>query len=258
MDFGLLILIFMIGIIGSYISGLVGIGGAIINYPMLLFIPTLFGFEAFSAHEVSGISAIQVLFSTLGGVYVYRKGNYLNKPLIGYMGISILIGSFLGGFGSRFAAESSINLVYGILALLAAVMMCIPKKVIDDIPFEKVKFNKRLAVLLAFFVGAVAGIVGAGGSFLIVPIMLSVLKIPTRMAIASSFAVTFISSIGSTMGKVTTGQVDYLPALVLVIASLIASPLGAITGKRVNTKVLQFILALLILATAVRSWIDIL
>lgn len=258
MDFTYLIVIFLIGFIGSYISGMVGIGGSIIKYPMLLYIPPLFGLAAFSAHEVSGISAVQVFFATIGGVWAYRKGGFLNKTLIIYMGASILVGSFIGSFGSRIMSEAGINLVYGILALIAAVMMFVPKKNVDDIPLDQVTFNKWLAAAFAFVVGVGAGIVGAAGAFLLVPIMLVVLKIPTRMTIATSLAITFISSIGSTVGKLTTGQVEYVPALIMVVASLIASPLGAHAGKKINTKILQYILAVLILGTAIKIWMDIL
>ncbi len=253
-----IITIFLIGFIGSYISGMVGIGGSIIKYPMLLYIPPLFGLAAFTAHEVSGISAVQVFFATIGGVWAYRKGGYLNKTLIIYMGSAILLGSFIGGFGSKMMSEGGINLIYGILALIAAVMMFIPNKSVDDIPLDQVKFNKWLAAALALAVGIGAGIVGAAGAFLLVPILLVVLKIPTRMTIATSLAITFISSIGSTVGKLTTGQVDYIPALIMVVASLIASPLGATAGKKMNTKILQIILAVLILATAIKIWLDIL
>jgi uncharacterized protein len=237
---------------------MLGIGGSIIKYPMLLYIPPLFGLAAFSAHEVSGISAVQVFFATIGGVWAYRKGGFLNKTLIGYMGVSILIGSFVGGYGSRLMTEGGINLVYGILALIAAVMMFVPKKGIDEIPLDQVKFNKWLAASLAFIVGIGSGIVGAAGAFLLVPIMLVVLKIPTRMTIASSLAITFLSSIGATIGKITTGQVEFLPSVIMIVASLIASPLGAMAGKRINTKILQVVLALLILATAIKIWMDIL
>lgn len=253
-----IITIFLIGFIGSYISGMVGIGGSIIKYPMLLYIPPLFGLAAFTAHEVSGISAVQVFFATIGGVWAYRKGGYLNKTLIIYMGSAILLGSFIGGFGSKMMSEGGINLIYGILALIAAIMMFIPNRGVDDIPLDQVKFNKWLAASLALVVGIGAGIVGAAGAFLLVPIMLVVLKIPTRMTIASSLAITFISSIGSTVGKLTTGQVDYIPALIMVVASLIASPLGAAAGKKMNTKILQIMLAVLILATAIKIWLDIL
>jgi hypothetical protein len=258
MEIGFIITIFLIGFVGSYISGMLGIGGSIIKYPMLLYIPPLLGFAAFSAHEVAGISAIQVFFATIGGVWAYRKGGYLNKSLIVSMGGAILSGSFLGAYGSNVLAEDTINIVYGILALTAAVMMFVPKKGLDDIPLDQVRVNKTIAASSAFIVGVGAGIVGAAGAFLLVPIMLVVLKIPTRMTIASSLAITFISSIGATVGKITTGQVDWGPAAIMVVASLIAAPLGAIAGKKMNTKVLQIILAVLILATAVKIWLDIL
>lgn len=172
------------------------------------------------------------------------------------MGGSILLGSFIGSFGSSYLSEQSVNVVYGILATIAAIMMFVPKKQIDDIPLDKVTFNKTIAVVLALIVGVGSGIVGAAGGFLLVPIMLVVLKIPTRMTIATSLAITFISSIGGSIGKLMTGQVDYLPAIIMIVASLLAAPLGAKVGKTLNTKALQAILAVLILATAVKIWID--
>ncbi|CDO02659.1 sulfite exporter TauE/SafE [Oceanobacillus picturae] len=252
-----IVTIFLIGFIGSFVSGMVGIGGSIIKYPMLLYLPSLVGLTAFTAHEVAGISAVQVLFATIGGVWAYRKGGYLNKTLIIYMGISILLGSFIGGYGSQFMTNGGVNLVYGLLATIAAIMMFMPKKGIDDIPLEQVTFNKWVASFLAFLVGIGAGIVGAAGAFILVPIMLLVLKIPTRMTIATSLAITFISSIGATTGKLMTGQVMFIPALIMIIASLIASPLGAHFGKKVNTKILQWILAILIFGTAIKIWLDI-
>jgi uncharacterized protein len=257
-DIAFIITIFLIGFVGSFISGMLGIGGAIINFPMLLYIPALLGVAHFTAHEVSGITAIQVFFATIGGVLAYRKSGFLNKTLIAYMGISILIGSFIGGFGSSHMPESGINIVYGILALLAVIMMFVPRKGIDDIPLDQVKYNKWLAALFAFIVGVGAGIVGAGGAFLLVPVMLTVLKIPTRMTIASSLAITLISSIGSVSGKIATGHVEILPSIIVVIASLIAAPIGANIGKKVNTKILQIIMGILILATAIKTWIEIL
>lgn len=258
MDIAWVMTIFAIGFIGSFISGMVGIGGSIIKYPMLLYIPPLLGFAAFTAHEVSGISAVQVFFASLAGVWAYRKDGYLNKSLILYMGGAILIGSFIGSFGSSYLSEQGVNIVYGVLALIAAVMMFIPKKQIEDLPMDQVTFNKPLAAILALIVGIGSGIVGAAGGFLLVPIMLVVLNIPTRMTIATSLAITFISSIGGTIGKVSTGQVDYWPAIIMIVASVIASPLGAKAGKKLNTSVLKWILAVLILGTAIKIWIDIL
>lgn len=256
MDMWLIIVLFLIGFIGSFISGMVGIGGSIIKYPMLLYIPPLVGLTAFTSHEVAGISAIQVFFATISGVLAYRKSGFINMSLIMYMGISILIGSFIGGYGSSGLSEGTINIIYGILATIAAVMMFIPNKEMNQSSDGEVTYNKWIASLLSFVVGIGAGIVGAAGAFVLVPIMLVVLRIPMRMTIATSLGITFISSIGSTFGKVVTGQVLYGPATVMIIASIIASPLGARVGQRMNTKVLQGILAVLILATAIKIWVD--
>ncbi len=258
MDIIFIIVIFLIGFVGSFVSGMLGIGGSIIKYPMLLYIPPLFGLAIFSAHEVSGISAVQVFFASIAGVWAYRKGGYLNKPLIIYMGGAILAGSFVGSYGSKFLSENSVNVVYGILALVAVVMMFVPKKQIDDQPMAKVTFNKPLAAILAFIVGIGSGIVGAAGGFLLVPTMLVVLGIPTRITIATSLAITFISSIGATFGKLMTGQVDCYSAVIMIVASLLAAPLGVKIGKKMNTKILQSILAVLILATAIKIWVDLL
>lgn len=251
-----IIVLFLIGFIGSFISGMVGIGGSIIKYPLLLYIPALLGVGLFTASEVAGISAIQVFFATLGGVWAFRKGGYLNKKLIITMGISVLIGSFLGGFGSDLLSDNVINLVYAFMATIAAIMMFVPKQQKDNNPNKTVEFNGMIAIISSFIVGIGSGIVGAAGAFLLVPIMLVLLKIPTRVTIASSLAITFISSIGSTVGKVVTSQVLYGPAIVMIVASLIAAPLGVKFGKSLNTKVLQIILALLIFATAVKMWLD--
>ncbi len=257
MDIAFIITIFLIGFIGSFISGMIGIGGSIIKYPMLLYIPPLLGLTAFTAHEVSGISAIQVFFATIGGVWAYRKGGYLNKTLIIYMGGSILVGSFIGGYGSKLISEGGVNFVYAILATIAVILMFLPKRGLNEEEITNIHFNKWVAASLSFIVGLGAGIVGAAGAFLLVPIMITVLKIPTRVTIASSLAITFISSIGSTIGKITTGQVLLIPALIMIVASLIASPLGAKFGQKMPTKILQWILALLILGTSIKIWLDI-
>jgi uncharacterized membrane protein YfcA len=258
LDFAWILTLFAIGFVGSLISGMVGIGGSIIKYPMLLYIPPALGFVAFTAQEVSAISAVQVFFASLAGIFAFRKGGFINKSLVLYMGVAIVVGSFAGGYGSKFLPDEAINLTYAVLALIAGIMMFLPKKGDELADFTKLSFNKTLAASLAGLTGILSGIVGAAGAFITVPIMLVVLRIPTRVAIASSLAITFISSIGSTAGKMMGGHMLLLPSIVMVIASTIASPLGAMISKKLNTKVLQWILAALIVATVIKIWLDIL
>lgn len=258
MDYGWIIMLFAIGFVGSLISGMVGIGGSIIKYPMLLYIPPALGFIAFTAQEVSAISAVQVFFATLSGMLAFRKGGYINKSLVIIMGSTIVIGSFIGGYGSQYLSDSAINITYAVLALIAAIMMFLPKKGQEDMDFAKLKFNKPLAAIFAAIIGVVSGIVGAAGAFITVPVMLVILRIPTRVAIASSLAITFIASIGSSAGKLMGGHMLLVPSIVMVIASIIAAPIGAKISKKLNTKLLQWILAGLIVATVVKIWLDIL
>ncbi|URV79380.1 sulfite exporter TauE/SafE family protein [Bacillus velezensis] len=258
MGISFILLIFLIGLVGSFMSGMLGVGGAIINYPLLLYIPVLFGFTGFNAHQVSGIVAVQVFFCNIIRCMGYRKGGYLNKELITIMGLSILIGSLMGGYGSHFFSEDIINLVYGILVIIAAVMMFIPKTGTEDNQSDHIRPPKILTSIMTFVIGLASGIVGAGGAFLLFPLMLVVLKIPTKITIATSLAVTFISSIGTTVTKLVIGQVPFMPALVIVAASLIASPIGVLIGKKMNANILQGILIFVILITTVKIWFDIL
>lgn len=258
MDINWILTLFVIGFVGSLVSGMVGIGGSIIKYPMLLYIPPALGFVAFTAQEVSAVSAIQVFFASLAGIFAFRKGGYINKSLVLYMGVAIVVGSFAGGYGSKFLSNEAINITFAVLALVAGFMMFLPKKGDEEADYTKLRFNKTLAASLAVLIGILSGIVGAAGAFITVPIMLVVLRIPTRVAIASSLAITFISSIGSTAGKLMGGHMLLVPLVVMVVASTIASPLGAMISKRLNTKVLQWILVILIVATMVKIWLDIL
>lgn len=258
MEIGWIITLFAIGFVGSFISGMVGIGGSIIKYPMLLYIPPALGFVAFTAQEVSAVSAVQVFFASLAGIFAFRKGGYINKALVLSMGIAIVAGSFIGGYGSIFLPDEAINLTYAILALIAAMMMFLPKRGDATADFTRLRFNKPLAAALAGVIGILSGIVGAAGAFITVPVMLVILRIPTRVAIASSLAITFLSSIGSTSGKLMGGQMLLIPSIVMVVASMIASPIGAFISKRMNTKLLQWLLAILIIGTVIKIWLDIL
>src|SRR5699024_8079815 len=97
-------------------------------------------------------------------------------------GTSVLVGGLIGSFSSGLLSENMINIVYAILATIAVLLMLPPKPAErPDEELKNVTFNKSLATILSLIVGVAAGIVGAAGAFILVPIMIVVLKIPTRM-----------------------------------------------------------------------------
>lgn len=262
MDIFLSIFMIILGFVGSFFSGLLGIGGAIINYPLLLFVPSSLGAVQFSAHDVSVISMFQVFFASLAGVLAFRKknksGSVIHKGLVLNMGVSILIGSLIGGFGSRFLAGDAINIIYGVLAIIAVVLMLIPNKGKQEEGSPEFSYNKMIAIVSAFLTGIVSGIVGAGGAFILIPIMLTVLKIPTRTTIASSLAIVFISAIGGVIGKLTGGDLPLWPIIFTVLGSLVGAPLGSKISSKINVKYLRYGLVILITLTAVKVWMSIL
>ncbi|MBG9941669.1 sulfite exporter TauE/SafE family protein [Brevibacillus formosus] len=262
MDVLLLLLMVSLGFVGSFFSGLLGIGGAIISYPMLLFIPPALGVAQFSAQEVSVISMFQVFFASLSGVLAFRKRNGKNSPLIHKglvrdMGVSILAGSLIGAALSQYLSNESINVVYGILAIIAVILMLVKNRGTEAAAGE-VAYNRFIAAGTAFAVGIVSGIVGAGGAFILIPIMLTVLKIPTRVTIASSLAIVFISAIGGVIGKLSGGQIPLMPVLYTVIGSVMGAPVGSMVSAKSDVKYLRYGLIVLICGTAIKIWSDIL
>ncbi|MGE6576524.1 sulfite exporter TauE/SafE family protein [Paenibacillus xylanexedens] len=265
MDLLLFVIMFILGLVGSFFSGLLGIGGAIINYPLLLYVPSWMGLEPFSAHQVSSISMFQVFFASLAGVIAFRRkvktgrsgGAIVHRGLVLYMGSSILAGSLIGGFISGHLDGRVINLIYGILAIIAIVLMLIPGKGKLDTS-EPLVFNRWIAAGTAFAVGIVSGIVGAGGAFILIPIMLTILNIPVRTTIASSLAIVFISAIGGVIGKITGGDIPMEPIIYTVIGSLLGASLGSRVSSMINVRVLRYALIALIAITAVKVWSSIL
>src|SRR5699024_7078603 len=120
------------------------------------------------------------------------------------------------------------------------------------------KFSVFLAGGFSLIIGIGAGIVGAGGAFLLVPVMITILKVPTRITIATSLGITFMSSIGTTIGKVITGEVLLIPAIIVVIVSIVSAPTGAKVSTHTNVKYLQALLTVIIVITAIKIWLEIL
>lgn len=263
MDLQHLILV-LIGLVGSFFSGLLGIGGAIINFPLLLYVPEWIGMGTFTPKEVASISMLQVFFASLSGIISNRlsskgKESLVHKKLVIQMGLGTLSGSLIGSVASLFLNGATINVVYGFLAVIAVIMMVIPVKAsTENLPLAQVTYNVLLAVAAAFLVGVVSGIVGAGGAFILIPIMLTLLKIPTRITIASSLAIVFLSAVGGVIGKITAGGIPVWPAVFAVIGSLLGAPLGTYMSRRLNVRILRYALVVLIAVTAVKIWMDIL
>jgi len=109
-------------------------------------------------------------------------------------------------------------------------------------------------VTAATGVGLLGGLVGQGGFFILIPLMTAYVKIPTRIAIGSNLAIVFLSSLAAFIRKATTGQIDWILAIPIVLTVLPAASVGGHVSRKVPVHWLRKPLAVLIGLAAVRMW----
>ena len=112
-------------------------------------------------------------------------------------------------------------------------------------------------VVLVVAIGLVAGLIGAGGAFLLVPVLVGVLRVPMRLSIGTSLAMVGFSAVTGFLGKALTGQIPLWPALTVVLGSLTGAPLGGRVSRRVPVPVLRGVLAGIIMLVMLRVWYDV-
>ena len=248
--------LFVLGLVGGFLSGLLGLGGAIIMIPLMLFVPTLLGVGTLSMKAVAGLSMIQVVFASLSGVIRHRKNRFVSMKLLLTLGVAVALGSGFGSVISKVMSNKSLLVAFGVIAVVAALMMFIPPKEDDQeiTDPDAIRFNMPLAVVLGLLIGTLAGMVGAGGGFILIPVMLYVLKIPIRVTIGTSLGIVFIGAIMGAIGKIATGQVDWLLALALILSSIPSAQVGSMVSKRTPALALRYSLMVVIILTSVQIW----
>jgi uncharacterized membrane protein YfcA len=123
---------------------------------------------------------------------------------------------------------------------------------------EKIEFSTSRAIAVASGVGLCAGLVGAGGAFLLVPLLLYVVGVPLRVTIGTSLAITAFASISGVAGKLATGQVPLVPALAVVAGALPGAQIGSHFSAKLPGRWLKIALAAVVVVSALRVWWDLL
>ncbi|MCG6550944.1 MAG: sulfite exporter TauE/SafE family protein [Candidatus Magnetominusculus sp. LBB02] len=267
-----LIVMLSIGIGIGMLSGLFGVGGGFLITPVLM----MFGIPPTVA-AASGANQM-VAASTSATLTHWKLGNVDMK-----MGVYLLIGSFLGGglgvqavkiLNSMGNIDFVIKLTYVLLPFTVGGLMLgetLKKKkpAVDHVPPRKSAFSKLMETLpfqmefvksgvrhsiilpvgIGILVGVLAAIMGVGGGFIMVPIMLYILKMPMRVIIGTSvFQILFTVIEVTFLQSYTNHTVDFVLALVMLIGSSVGAYVGTIFSTRLNTEQLKVLLALLILS----------
>ena len=278
----ILLLLALGGLVG-FLSGLFGVGGGFLLTPLLI----MFGIPPTVA---AASDSAQIVGASSSGTYAhYRLGNVdfkmglalLAGGLIGgYIGVELI--KILRSLGN---ADFVINLAYvGMLGVIGAYMFLeslanyrkpqmaeIPltprpqkppslyARIIRGLPF-KVHFEKsgiRISFLLPVVLGGVAGllaaIMGVGGGFILVPLMVYLLRMPMHVVVGTSlFQIFFTCFNVAIMQSYVNHTVDFILAMILLVGSSSCAQVGARVSKRLRGDQIKILLAVIILVVMVR------
>ena len=268
--------ILLISAIVGVLSGLFGVGGGFLMTPFLIFLGVPPAYAV--ANEANNILATSVSGSTT---------HYLKNTLDYKMGLMIVIGGTIGtslgiytftyfkGIGK---IDTVISLAYMyILAIIGTLMLVeslgeidkakknllIKKKLhvhywIHGLPF-RMRFPKSklyesafTPIIIGLLVGFIAAIMGIGGAFILVPAMIYIIKMPTKLVPGTSLFVTiFVSVIVTFLHSFNYGSIDLMLVFMLVIGSIIGVQLGQKLGERIDSSGLRALLAILLLIVGI-------
>ncbi len=242
----------VLGFAISVLAGLLGIGGGIVMAPALLYLPPVFGIGPLTMSAVTGLTITQGLFASGSAVVRHGKGRQVNGRLVLWVGGTMVASALAGSVASRWIADDTVKVVFAGMAGVAALLMMIPRPDEGEgVRANDCSFSVPLAVALGLVVGFLGGMVGQGGSFILIPLMLHVLRLPTRVAIGSNVGIVFVASIAGFVGKLGTGQVPLLPAATLVVGAVAGAYLGSAISLRTRPAWLRRGLAVVVALMAI-------
>jgi hypothetical protein len=106
---------------------------------------------------------------------------------------------------------------------------------------------------IGFIIGFVGAVMGIGGGFLLVPMLIYVLRVPTATVIGTSMVLTLVTMASATvMHAAVNHLVDALLALFLMVGGVIGAQFGARAGQKMSGERLRLLLGLLVLAVGIR------
>ncbi len=265
------------------LSGMFGVGGGFLITPLLFFI----GVPPAVA-VATGVN--QVVASSISGVLAHLK----RKTVDLHMGTVLLIGGLIGSligiwFFNLMSRLGQIDLIVQLsyvifLGIIGALMLQESLRAllrsnnpsarrrklhshtwIHNLPL-KMKFRTSglyisvfPPLLVGVGVGILAAIMGVGGGFILVPAMIYLLGMPTKVVIGTSlFQVTFVAAFTTMMHAITNQSVDVMLAIFLILGGVVGAQFGTRIGLKLRAEQLRILLALLVLAVCGKIAFDLL
>ncbi len=125
-----------------------------------------------------------------------------------------------------------------------------------DYPTSGLRLSIIPVMLIGATIGFIGSILGIGGGFILIPILISVLKVPTRIAVGTSLLQTVVTmAFTSFLQAVQNNSVDLMLAFILMIGGVFGAQIGALVGQKIKPEYLRIMLGVLIMGVAVRFFV---
>jgi uncharacterized protein len=279
----ILLLLGLGGAVG-FLSGLFGVGGGFLMTPLLIM-------AGIPSTVAAASDSNQIVAASTSASYAhYRLGNLDFK-----MGIFLIVGGVIGGtLGVQFIkllratgnADFVIKITYVVMLGVIGFYMFLesfqslrkkpaesrrsqPAKVslynrlIQALPYQ-MKFEKSgvilsplLPLILGVFVGILAAIMGVGGGFIMVPVMVYMLRMPMHVVVGTSLVQILFTCINVTiMQSISNHTVDMVLAIILLLGSTLGAQFGVRLSRRLKADQLKILLASIVLLVMVQMLVS--
>ena len=211
--------------------GVLGGGGSILTVPILVY---LAGLDA--KHAIAMSLFVVGVTSALGAIPHARAGRVRWRTGL-LFGATAMAGAYGGGRLAEFVPGTWLLIGFGAMMLATAIAM------LREPGPRTAREHKELPVLLVvaegLVVGAVTGLVGAGGGFLVVPALALLGGLPMGIAVGTSLVVIAMKSFAALAGYLSTVHIDWPLAIAVTAAAVAGGVLGGRLAGRVPDRVLR-------------------
>ncbi len=218
--------------------GLLGSGGSILTVPVLIY---LVGQDPKVA--IAGSLLIVGIISIFSAI-PYARQKSIDWRTVSIFGIPGMIGAIIGAWGANFVSDSMQMLIFSVLLLSASYLMFRP---IDLEGNHQQRATYKIAID-GLLVGAVTGLVGVGGGFLIIPALVLIGGLSMRIAIGTSLVIIALKSFAGFLGYLQVLhtlqlQIDWQIILAFSLIGIIGGWMGSKISNRVNQQLLKKVFA---------------
>ena len=271
------VIILLGGVVGI-LSGMFGVGGGFLTTPLLIF-------SGISPAVAVASATTQITGASVSGAAAHAQRKGVDFRMGGVLIVGGIFGTIFGGFlFLRLQQAGQIDVVVGILyvllltgigllmireawAVIEARRTGIPIKppirrhhpLVAALPLRWRFYGSGLYISplapfgVGFAVGTLTVMLGIGGGFILVPAMIYLLGMSTRVVVGTSlYQILFVAAATTMVHALTTQAVDIVLATLLLIGSVVGAQVGARLSTRVNPEWLRLFLAALCILVAVR------